>query len=207
MAAFVPSGLPTLRGARGSAAVTCPASGLRMAAAAAADGATPVSRRRALQLMAFTAAAGGLLAPPAQAADNDMTTTASGLKYKVVKKGAGPKPVEGDLVTIRFKGEYNGVAFDDLFKVEEPYFYRIGSGNILKGVAESVEMMSVGDVYELTIPPALAFGAKGRRASAGKPSIPAGAYVNYTVEMTALPGKQAELLEVTGGTIDDDAAE
>lgn len=37
-----------------------------------------------------------------------------------------------DLVTIRFKGEYNGVAFDDLFKVEEPYFYRIGSGNILK---------------------------------------------------------------------------
>lgn len=98
MAAFVPSGLPTLRGARGSAAVTCPASGLRMAAAAAADGATPVSRRRALQLMAFTAAAGGLLAPPAQAADNDMTTTASGLKYKVVKKGAGPKPVEGCVV-------------------------------------------------------------------------------------------------------------
>lgn len=41
-------------------------------------------------------------------------------------------------------------------------------------------MMSVGDVYELTIPPALAFGAKGRRASAGKPSIPAGAYVNVS---------------------------
>lgn len=98
MAAFVPSGLPTLRGARASATVTCPASGLRMAAAAAAGGATPVSRRRALQLMAFTAAAGGLLAPPAQAADSDMTTTASGLKYKVVKKGTGPKPVEGCVV-------------------------------------------------------------------------------------------------------------
>jgi len=37
-----------------------------------------------------------------------------------------------DLVTIRFKGEYNGVVFDDLFKVEEPYFYRMGSENILK---------------------------------------------------------------------------
>jgi len=44
--------------------------------------------------------------------------------------------------------------------------------------------MSVGDVYELSIPPALAFGTKGRRASAGKPSIPAGAYV--TVRMTVL---------------------
>eukprot|EP00170_Pyropia_yezoensis_P000259 contig_1672_g260 len=206
MAAFVPSGLPTLRGARAPAAVAFPVSGPRMAAPAAAGGATAVSRRRALQLMAFAAATGGLLAPPAQAAD-DMTTTASGLKYKVVKKGTGPKPVEGDLVTIRFKGEYNGVAFDDLFKVEEPYFYRIGSGNILKGVAESVDMMSVGDIYELSIPPALAFGSKGRRASAGKPSIPAGAYVTYTVEMTELPGKQVELLEVTGGTIDDEDAE
>lgn len=45
--------------------------------------------------------------------------------------------------------------------------------------------MSVGDVYELSIPPALAFGTKGRRASAGKPSIPAGAYV--TVRLVVLP--------------------
>lgn len=138
--------------------------------------------------------------------------------------------------------------------------------------------MSVGDIYELSIPPALAFGTKGRRASAGKPSIPAGAYVTvrwaiaqvgcwaavalwlwlgvwglcasphaafwdlnvrrlpnsnsprsvlqhfpaplrlarvcassfapqYTVEMMELPGKQQELLEVTGGTIDDADAE
>ncbi|GAB0493397.1 hypothetical protein MMPV_004679 [Pyropia vietnamensis] len=206
MAAFIPSGLPVLRGARAPATVVCPATRLRMAAPAAAGGGTLVSRRRALELMAFAAATGGLLASPVQAAD-DFTTTASGLKYKVVKKGTGPKPVEGDLVTIRFKGEYNGVAFDDLFKVEEPYFYRIGSGNILKGVSESVDMMSVGDVYQLSIPPALAFGSKGRRASAGKPSIPPGAYVDYTVEMTGLPGKQEELLEVTGGTIDDEDAE
>jgi len=30
--------------------------------------------------------------------------------------------------------------------------------------------------------------------------------LQYTVEMTELPGKQLELLEVTGGTIDDDDA-
>lgn len=45
-------------------------------------------------------------------------------------------------------------------------------------------MMSVGDVYQLSIPPALAFGSKGRRASAGKPSIPPGAYVD--VRLAAL---------------------
>ncbi|OSX74124.1 hypothetical protein BU14_0306s0005 [Porphyra umbilicalis] len=133
MVAFVPcGGLPALRGA-GASATTRSASGLRMTTPAPAGGAKPVSRRQALQLLAAAAAAGGLLTPPAQAADEGMTTTASGLKYKVVKKGTGPTPVAGDLVTIRFKGEYNGVVFDDLFKVEEPYFYRMGSENILKG--------------------------------------------------------------------------
>lgn len=97
MAAFVPSGLPVLRGARAPAPMACPASRLRMAAPAVAGRATPVSRRRALELMAFAAATGGLLASPAHAAD-DFTTSPSGLKYKVVKKGTGPKPVEGYVV-------------------------------------------------------------------------------------------------------------
>lgn len=55
--------------------------------------------------------------------------------------------------------------------------------------------MKVGDVYDLTIPGDLAFGAKGRRASAGKPSIPPNATVNYTLELTTIPGKERELLE------------
>jgi len=99
MAAFVPcGGLPALGGARASA-TTRSASRLRMAAPAPAGGsAKPVSRRQALQLLAAAAAAGGLLAPPAQAADEGMTTTASGLKYKVVKKGTGPTPVVGYVV-------------------------------------------------------------------------------------------------------------
>lgn len=56
--------------------------------------------------------------------------------------------------------------------------------------------MRVGDIYELTIPGQLAFGSKGRRASAGKPSIPPNATVNYTLELTTIPGKDRELIEV-----------
>lgn len=55
--------------------------------------------------------------------------------------------------------------------------------------------MNVGDVYELTLPGDLAFGTKGRRASAGKPSIPPNATVNYTLELSTIPGKEEELLE------------
>lgn len=49
-----------------------------------------------------------------------------------VTKGTGPSAVIGDLVGIRFKGSYNGAVFDDLFEGKEPYFYRVGSENILK---------------------------------------------------------------------------
>lgn len=59
--------------------------------------------------------------------------------------------------------------------------------------------MRVGDVFELTLNGDLAFGKKGRRASAGKPSIPPDATVVYTLECSTIPGKEAELLEVTGG--------
>jgi peptidylprolyl isomerase len=63
--------------------------------------------------------------------------------------------------------------------------------------------MNVGDVIEVDIPPELAFGSKGRRSSAGKPSIPGGATVHYKLAVVSIPGKDEELLEVTGGTLDE----
>ncbi|CAN8074976.1 unnamed protein product [Agarophyton chilense] len=117
------------------------------------------------------------------------------IQYTVIKAGDGPAAQVGDLVGIRFKGMYNGVVFDNLFTDTTPYFYRVGSGNILQGLEEALMKMKVGDVYDLTIPGELAFGVKGRRASAGKPSIPPNATVSYTLELTTIPGKEQELLE------------
>jgi peptidylprolyl isomerase len=64
--------------------------------------------------------------------------------------------------------------------------------------------MNVGDVFELTVPGDLAFGAKGRRASAGKPSIPPNATVKFTLLAESIPGRMQELIEVTGGEGLDD---
>ena len=58
-----------------------------------------------------------------------------------------------------------------------------------------MRQMRVGDVFEVALPPTLAFGSKGRRASPGKPSIPPNATVLYTVELSTIPGKEDELLE------------
>jgi hypothetical protein len=46
--------------------------------------------------------------------------------------------------------------------------------------------------------PELAFGAKGRPASAGKPRIPGNSKIIFEVEMVGLPGKEVELIELIG---------
>ncbi|PXF41985.1 Peptidyl-prolyl cis-trans isomerase FKBP16-3, chloroplastic [Gracilariopsis chorda] len=147
-----------------------------------------MNRRTALVTLATSATAFLL----SQTANSETT---SPLQYKVVQSGSGATPELGDLVGIRFKGSYNGVVFDNLFNEPAPYFYRVGSGTILKGLEEAVLLMKVGDVFEVTLPGELAFGRKGRRASAGKPSIPPNATVSYTIELTTIPGKDEELLE------------
>ena len=44
----------------------------------------------------------------------------------------------------------------------------------------------------------MAFGSKGRPASAGKPRIPADATITFEVEVVGLPGKEPELIELIG---------
>lgn len=90
-----------------------------------------VSRRQALRVLAAGAAAISL-SPNLVSNAAEATTTSSGLQYTVTKKGDGPAPSPGDLMAIRFRGSYNGVVFDDIFNTPEPYFYRLGSGSILK---------------------------------------------------------------------------
>lgn len=82
---------------------------------------------RRVVLAALASAAGSLVAAEVSTAEEP-----SKLEYSVVKKGDGPSPVVGDLVGIRFKGMYNGIVFDNLFGDSRPYFYRTGSGAILK---------------------------------------------------------------------------
>lgn len=43
-------------------------------------------------------------------------TTESGLQYKVIKMGDGPKPTKDDLIVVRYKGMFhNGTVFDSTF--------------------------------------------------------------------------------------------
>lgn len=87
----------------------------------------------------------------------------------------------GDLVAIRFKGDYKGQVFDDTFKTEEPYFYRAGVGQLVKGLDDAVVQMQVGDRWRLEFGGDLAFGQKGKPSSPGKARIPPNAVVDFEV--------------------------
>jgi len=103
-------------------------------------------------------ALGGLVSfqTPAQAAE----TLANGVSYTVIKSGDGPKPEKGELVAIRFAA-YNGdIKIDDIFDTPEPYYTRLGSGGLIKGVEETLPLMRLGDRWKLTIPVSTVFVAE-----------------------------------------------
>ena len=104
-----------------------------------------------------TAAAGVLsstfLNGPLQSAKAaELVTLPNGVKYEVKKTGQGPKPDLGELVAIRFRAFCGDNKIDDIFETPEPYYTRVGSGGLVKGVEETLPLMQLGDRWELTIP-------------------------------------------------------
>jgi peptidylprolyl isomerase len=135
---------------------------------------------------------------PAFAADSDQVVLPNGVSYKILKTGNGAKPECGELVAIRFAA-YNGdVKIDDIFETPEPYYTRMGSGGLLRGVEETLPLMRLGDRWVLSIPSDMAFGKKGRPSSAGKPRIPGDATIVFDVEIVGMPGREVELIELIG---------
>lgn len=105
----------------------------------------PLSRSSFVQV----ASAGSLLSliQPSNAVD-----LPSGVSYTVVKQGQGPKPDIGELAAIRFAAYAGDIKIDDIFESPEPYYTRVGSGGLLKGVEEVLPLMQLGDRWKLTIP-------------------------------------------------------
>ena len=113
--------------------------------------AAEVSRKTMLQTLVkggvATAAATFLVEQPAYA-----EKLPSGVSYEIVKGGSGVKPEVGELIAIRFAAFVDGRKIDDIFDTPEPYYTRLGSGGLLKGVESTLPLMKLGDRWKLTIP-------------------------------------------------------
>jgi FKBP-type peptidyl-prolyl cis-trans isomerase FklB len=89
-----------------------------------------------------------------------VTTTASGLQYRVVTQGTGKKPTAAETVTVHYKGTLvDGTEFDSSYKRGQPATFPVSG--VIPGWTEALQLMPIGSKYELAIPPALAYGSQG----------------------------------------------
>ena len=97
--------------------------------------------------------------------DDKVVTTKSGLKYIDQKEGKGDEAKRGDTVAVHYTGWLdNGKKFDSSRDRDEAFEFELGAGKVIKGWDEGVAGMKVGGSRRLTIPPELAYGARGAGA-------------------------------------------
>src|SRR6266852_4608107 len=89
-----------------------------------------------------------------------VVTLPSGLQYKILTAGTGPKPTASDSVKCNYKGALiNGTEFDSSYKRGQPTTF--GVGQVIKGWTEALQLMPVGSKWQLFIPSSLAYGEPG----------------------------------------------
>jgi len=102
--------------------------------------------------------------------------TASGLQYKFLKEGTGPKPIATDKVTVHYKGTFiDGQEFDSSYKRNMPATFPLNQ--VIRGWTEGVQLMNVGSKVQLVIPPDIAYGPNGR------PGIPPNSTLVFEIEL------------------------
>ena len=88
--------------------------------------------------------------------------TDSGLRYKVIQKGEGPKPVKGQTVSVHYKGMFaDGGVFDSSYKRGNPIEFPVGMGNVIAGWDEGILLLNKGDKARFVIPSHLGYGENG----------------------------------------------
>jgi len=114
----------------------------------------------------------------AENADKEnVTTTDSGLQYRVTDEGSGEKPKASDEVTVHYEGRLlDGTVFDSSYERGEPAKFQVGQ--VIEGWQEALMLMSEGGTWEVWIPSDLAYGAQGAGGAIGPNEV-----LNFTIEL------------------------
>ncbi|KAJ1410467.1 FKBP-type peptidyl-prolyl cis-trans isomerase domain [Sesbania bispinosa] len=121
-----------------------------------------------------------------------MVTTESGLQYKDIKVGQGPSPPVGFQVAANYVAMVpSGQIFDSSLEKGQLYIFRVGSGQVIKGLDEGILSMKVGGKRRLYIPGSLAF-PKGLTSAPGRPRVAPSSPVVFDVSLEYIPGLELE---------------
>ena len=97
---------------------------------------------------------------------DEVNVTESGLQYEVVAEGEGDSPVAESTVRVHYHGTLtDGTVFDSSYDRGEPAEFPVTG--VIKGWVEALQLMNVGDKFELVIPSDLAYGPRGSGQTIG----------------------------------------
>jgi FKBP-type peptidyl-prolyl cis-trans isomerase FklB len=112
-----------------------------------------------------------------------VVTLPSGLQYKILKVGTGPKPAATDSVVCNYRGTLiNGTEFDSSYKRGQPATF--GVSQVIHGWTEALQLMPVGSKWQLFIPAEMAYGPRGAGADIGP-----NATLIFEVELLSIESK------------------
>ena len=118
-------------------------------------------------------------------AQEGVITLPSGLQYKILKEGAGPKPAATDSVVCNYRGTLlDGTEFDSSYKRGQPATFQVNG--VIKGWTEALQLMPVGSKWQLVIPSDLAYGERGAGQQIGPNST-----LIFEVELLSIQPKAA----------------
>src|SRR6266403_946266 len=107
----------------------------------------------------------------------------SGLKYKILTEGTGPKPAASDTVVCNYRGTLiSGTEFDSSYKRGQPASFPVNG--VIKGWTEALLLMPVGAKWQLFVPSELGYGDRGAGADIGP-----GATLIFEVELLSIQSK------------------
>jgi FKBP-type peptidyl-prolyl cis-trans isomerase FklB len=113
-----------------------------------------------------------------------VVTLPSGLQYKILNEGTGPKPTAGDSVVCNYRGTLlDGTEFDSSYKRGQPATFAVGQ--VIHGWTEALQLMPVGSKWQLFIPSELAYGSRGAGGEIGP-----NATLTFEVELLSIQGKK-----------------
>src|SRR6202023_2964907 len=119
----------------------------------------------------------------ANKAKDGVVTLPSGLQYKILTAGTGPKPTASDTVVCNYRGTLiSGTEFDSSYKRGQPASFPVNG--VIKGWTEALQLMPVGSKWQLFVPSDLGYGDRGAGADIGP-----GATLIFEVELLSIQDK------------------
>ena len=115
-----------------------------------------------------------------------IVTTDSGLQYKILKKGKGPKATLESEVTVHYEGKtMDGKIFDSSFDRGEPATFK--ATQVIPGWTEALQLMHEGSIWEIYVAAHLAYGAGGIPGRIGPNEV-----LTFKVELIKVGAKDTQ---------------